>query len=233
MKKFIKTFCAIAIMAAANQATAESFQLGITGTFKPSACSPSIDNGGTVDYGVIKTESLSKDDYTLLDQKEIILNINCDSPAKVALTASSGRKGSALVSNTEGKTGAGKPMVTFEDPNNRIGYAGAVGLGLDGEKKIGAYIVTIGDVLKDGKIATGLRSSTKLNWSIYDAYTLYTDNGADQYFTVSEGTTNTPGAFTTATFPLIIKGYINKASELDISKPIKLDGLTNIEMVYL
>jgi len=230
MKKLIKTVCAVSILAAANQATAESFQLGITGIFKPAACTPTIDNGGTVDYGIIKTDILNKNDYNRLENKEIGLNISCDAPTKVAIAASSGRKGSALVSNIEGKNGAGKPFLELEAST---AYEGAAGFGMDGETKIGAYTIVVGNAIADGEKATEIRSSDKVNWSTLSGKVLYTDNGNDQYVTFRDGTNNAPGAFTTASFPLIIKGYINKASELDISKPIKLDGLTNIEMVYL
>jgi hypothetical protein len=30
-----------------------------------------------------------------------------------------------------------------------------------------------------------------------------------------------------------VQAYINKASELDLTKPIALDGLTTLELVYL
>lgn len=39
--------------------------------------------------------------------------------------------------------------------------------------------------------------------------------------------------FTTMNGKLLVQGYINKASELDLSKPVQLDGMTTLELVYL
>ncbi|KFD14546.1 hypothetical protein GSMA_02017 [Serratia marcescens subsp. marcescens ATCC 13880] len=40
-------------------------------------------------------------------------------------------------------------------------------------------------------------------------------------------------AFTTVAGKLGVQAYITKTSELDLSKPINLDGLTSLELVYL
>ncbi|WP_262265148.1 DUF1120 domain-containing protein [Pantoea dispersa] len=229
MKMHIKTLCTLAILASVNQASAETFQLGVTGNIAPTACTPAIASNGVVDYGVIKTESLNKDTYTWLDEKEITLNISCNAPAKVALFATSGRKGSTLSDINEGVTGAAWPAVRGNIPLT----AGVAGFGLDGETKIGAYAVAIGEVVKDDNNAAVIKSANKTAWSADHARSLYNESGNIQYVTIKEDDAVAPAAFTTATFPLKIMGYINKASELDISKPIKLDGLTNIEMVYL
>lgn len=232
MKKHIKILCAMTVLAATNQAAAESFQLGITGSMSPAACTPQLDNNGTVDYGVIKSNTLNKDDYTILPERNINLNITCDAPAKVALFASSQRKGSALINGSEGSnTGAGRTLVDL----GISGYSGVVGFGMDGDKKIGAYSITYinNTLLRDGIESVGMWSSDKVSWGEAGSQSLFHNLGYTRYVTIRDGGVSTPVAFTTATFPLIIKGYINKASELDISKPIKLDGLTNIEMIYL
>ncbi|KTS32429.1 DUF1120 domain-containing protein [Pantoea dispersa] len=229
MKKFIKTLCTMAVLTTANQAAAESFQLGVTGTMTPTACTPSLENNGTVDYGVIKSDSLSKDDYTRLEDKNITLNISCTSLAKVALLGTSGRKGSALGNREEGLTGSAGSLINLNMPD----YAGVVGFGMDGEKKIGAYGIQFGQLSRDGDEAKVIRSGDKSGWSYTNANSLFHGYGYVNYISLDDNNVASPGAFITASFPLIIKGYINKASELDISKPIKLDGLTNIEMVYL
>lgn len=229
MKKHIKTLCTLAILASINQASAETFQLGVTGNITPTACTPAIASNGVVDYGVIKTESLNKDNYTWLDEKEITLDISCNAPAKVALFATNGRKGSTLSDLNEGVTGAAWPAIRGNIPF----AAGVAGFGLDGETKIGAYAVTVGQVVKDETNAAAIRSSDKISWGTGNANSLYNQEGRVQYITIKEESAVAPVAFTTATFPLKIIGYVNKTSELDISKPIKLDGLTNIEMVYL
>jgi len=44
---------------------------------------------------------------------------------------------------------------------------------------------------------------------------------------------NTPASLTNLSGTVSIKGFINKASELDLTHDIQLDGLTTIELVYL
>lgn len=186
MKTHIKTLCAVVILAATNQATAESFQLGVTGNMTPAACTPSFDNNGTVDYGVIKSDTLSKDDYTILPEKNISLNITCNAPAKVALFASSQRKGSALVSANEGAvTGAGGPIVDLGVSN----LAGVVGFGMDGEKKIGAYSITYinNTLLRDSVEAVGVWSSDKISWGDARAQSLFHIHGYSRYVTIRDG----------------------------------------------
>lgn len=229
MKKYIKTLCTLAILASVNQASAETFQLGVTGNITPTACTPAIASNGVVDYGVIKTESLNKDNYNWLDEKEITLSISCNAPAKVALFATSGRKGSTLSGNNEGVTGAAWPAVRGNIPLT----AGVAGFGLDGETKIGAYAIAVGKVVKDENNAAVIKSTNKTSWSTTFPNSLYDQYGNTQYVTIKEDDAIAPAAFTTASFPLKIIGYVNRGSELDLTKPIKLDGLTNIEMVYL
>ncbi|MNW06548.1 hypothetical protein D3C71_2029760 [compost metagenome] len=45
--------------------------------------------------------------------------------------------------------------------------------------------------------------------------------------------TLTPVAFKTLATTLEVQAFINKASELDITKPIQLDGLATLELIYL
>jgi hypothetical protein len=42
-----------------------------------------------------------------------------------------------------------------------------------------------------------------------------------------------PDAIKNVTIDLKVQAYINKASELDLTKPVILDGLTTLELIYL
>lgn len=45
--------------------------------------------------------------------------------------------------------------------------------------------------------------------------------------------TSEPAAFKNMTTKINVVAYLNKSSELDLTKPIKLDGQANFEMFYL
>jgi hypothetical protein len=231
-----KTFCALAVLTAGSlPAWAESVNLSVTGTIDPAACTPTLGSSGTVDYGRINANQLSADSYTQLGTKEIDLTITCSAPAKVAIRAVNGRVGSLAAPSERSAGGTPAPFIL----NNAI--PSAVGLGLDGTTKIGGYSVNLGSVTVEatnGNIGniltlTALYSSNGSDWNGVDtaSTSLYRTN-TDNY--ISWGANqSTPAAFTTMATTLKVNAYINKSTELDLSKPVNLNGLTTIELVYL
>jgi type 1 fimbria pilin len=231
-----KTVCALAVLTAASMpAWAESVNLSVTGTIDPAACTPTLGSNGTVDYGRINASQLSAESYTQLGAKELELTINCSAPAKVAIRAVNGRVGSLAAPSERSAGGTPAPFIL----NNAIPTV--VGLGLDGTTKIGGYAVNLGSATVEatngnsGNVLTliALYSSNGSDWNGVDttSTSLYRTN-TDNY--ISWGSDErTPAAFTTMTTTLQINAYINKSTALDLSKPVNLDGLTTIELVYL
>lgn len=230
MKKMIKNACAVAVMAASFATMAESTDMRVIGAISPAACTPNLSGNGTVDYGTIAANGLSADDYNGLPAKEISLTIACTAPAKVALSAISGRKGSALVYyDREGAAGSGNGFMRAGAPS----YSGFVGFGLDGEKRIGAYALSYSNVTLDGKVANVTSSFDKTAWTKSNNNSIYDNNGKIKFDTWYTGEEAIPSSFETMSATVNVYSYLNKSSELDISKPIKLDGLTTLELVYL
>lgn len=229
MNKMMKTACALAVLAASANVMAESIELKVIGTITPPACKPMLAGSGTVDFGTIAPASLSKDNYTVLADKETTLNIVCDAPAKVAIKAVSGRKNTTLSDGAEGTNGAAKPLVSL----GQSADFGVAGLGMDGDKKIGAYGVVVSDVVVDGVNGRPIKSEDKQTWSDSNANGLYQASGNDNFITWSNGTDVAPLSFENMNAKLTVKTYLNKSSELDLTKPVNLDGLTTIELVYL
>ncbi|MDG0798617.1 DUF1120 domain-containing protein [Pectobacterium punjabense] len=230
MNTVTKTACALAVLAATSTSVmAESIDVRVIGTITPTACKPTLSGGGTIDYGVISPASLKKDSLNQLGIKSVDFAITCDAPAKVALKAINGRPNTVAGRGDDDKGGASYR------PDN-IGSAVAdyvVGLGLDGNKKIGGYAIAMTNVSADGKSVDygiqGLNSGDK--WAKYGkSYFYYSVPVISSWF--KPGTTD-PIAFTTLVGKLDVQAYINKTSELDLSKPVKLDGLTTLEMHYL
>ncbi|MBS0906154.1 DUF1120 domain-containing protein [Pantoea dispersa] len=229
MKKMMKTACALAVLAASANVMAESVEVKLIGTISPASCTPTLSGTGNVDYGSILSDSLNPTGYTKLADKETQLSIVCDAPAKVAIQAVSGRKDSTVSDGTEGTSGAAAPVSAVSMP---AGF-GVVGLGISNGKKVGAYGVAISDVTLNSIAAKAIQSDDKQSWNDSNASSLYKADGSTSYLSWSDAGEVTPAAFETMNARLTVKTYLNKTSDLDLSKPVQLDGLTTIELVYL
>ncbi|KFC76669.1 DUF1120 domain-containing protein [Buttiauxella agrestis] len=227
MLKNIKLkFCALAILTCTSQLVmaADSTDVHVLGSIAPAACTPILSGGGVVDYGTIKTNALAATDYTTLDVKTVDLSITCSSPTQIGIKAINGRMGS-LAGGTEGVGGGSNPPVALSVSNH------VVGLGLEGDAKIGGYGIGYGVPMLDGVAVSNVwRNSASTSWSNSASPNLY---GTGAEIITSWGNNALPVAFTTMTVPVKVQAYINKASELDLSKQVKMDGLTTLEMVYL
>ena len=231
MKK--TALAALIIASGINAAAAESVQVKVVGTIIPAACTPTFSDGGVIDYGYIRADSLSADSYTVLPQMTLEFAINCDAPAKVAVRAFNDRLGT-LAGVAEAANGNGRPPVSLLDGS--VGSVAASGLGLDGESRIGGYSMKI------------VRSSVTADGNSVDSIFRNSDNGAGTWITPGYGAlintdaristwaetgTTTPIAFKDLAGQLMVQAYINRASELDLSHAIHLDGQTTLEVVYL
>lgn len=225
MKAVQKTILASLLALSIGQAmAADSIDVKVIGTIVPAACTPTLTGGATIDYGKILASNIPKDDYKILGVKSLDFSISCQAPTKVALQSKDMREGTNA--NPIGK--------------QLLDYAAATatsvlrGLNTADGKKIGAYVIEI-----DG-------NSVKLDGSVTPDNIYSQDAGKTWLKSSITGLTSstyisswaktgelTPTAFTNMTGTLRVQASINKGSELDLSKEIKLDGLTTIELVYL
>jgi type 1 fimbria pilin len=227
----VKSIIALALMAATSApALAESIDVKVIGTIAPVACTPTLSGGGVIDYGNIPTNSLSQTAYTTLAVKQIDFAITCDAPAKVALKALNGRPGT-IAGATEGAGGFANSPVNLFIPGRTFF---ASGLGMAGQKKIGGFSIRLPNeqVSVDGKKVDTLSTKSSGEWFVNNDGDIAKDTYVKMNTWAKPGTV-TPLAFTTMAGKLDVQAYINKASELDLTQPITLDGLTTIELVYL
>ncbi|MDR0805543.1 MAG: DUF1120 domain-containing protein [Enterobacteriaceae bacterium] len=242
MNKMKTTVCALAVLAASSSAAfAESVDVIVTGTITPSACTPAISGGGVIDYGAIAPSTLNPTNYTVLAEKTLAFSIVCDAPAKVAIQTRSSRPGSIA----GGIAGLGSGIGVEQLPSGVVlfGYTSIYGVGLgfdvDGTTKIGGYGMRIkpNSVLVDDVAATQLFSnnfySSTSSWTVATSGTLFNTGVHPRVITWADTGTTVPKAFTTMTGTLGVQAYINYISELDLTHPIVLDGLSTIELVYL
>lgn len=216
------TVAALLVMASGQVLAADKSDVTVSGSIVPAACVPAVTGGAKFDYGGIKAASLSKDSFTSLDKKYLDFSLTCSSPMKVALTAVDGRAGTAVA--------GGEPLGVGADMPYRI-----FGLGQSEGKNIGSYAlgVRVSGLKVDGKtgfegISSGDNGAT---WSKGSYSAIWMDQG--RYSSVAEKDTLEPVALTTLTGTIDMQAVINKASELDLTKTINLDGLVSIQVNYL
>lgn len=231
MKTMKKTVLALAVLATTSlPVMAESVDVRVIGTITPAACTPSLTGGGTIDYGAINPATLSSTAFTVLPEKQIDFSISCDAPAKVAIKAINGRP-NTVAGSTEGPSGtATAPVNVFGTANISV-----AGLGLDGADKIGGYgiRITAGTVTADSTAVDSIqRNADHTAWTATPVGSIYATE-IQRHSTWAATGTLTPVAFENLTGKLGVQAYINKASELDLTKPVVLDGLTTIELLYL
>jgi len=237
MNPVTKTVGVLALLASTSTAVmAESIDVKVIGTITPTACKPTLAGGGTIDYGVIPPASLKKDTVTVLDEKQVDFSITCDAAAKVAVHA----VGSKIDTITDGSKGFGVYPVFSGGALFGVKSVNVDGLGKTDEgKNIGGYGIRLvpQSYTVDGKKAdTIMRRQKSDNWTsspAHDAGSLYTASTRDLHISWAKPGEKTPTAFTSLAGKLGVQAYITKTSELNLTKPVKLDGLTTLELVYL
>lgn len=224
-----KTVCTLVVLATTTSVVmAESIDVKVIGTITPGACKITLSGGGVVDYGAIMLSSLRRDALNQLDNKQLDFAITCESPAKIALTGIDGRPGTAAGTENGSSGGAAKTPNGIDDRNGEY----VVGLGLDGNKKIGGYTISISNTVADNVNVDGIfKQGESEDWSAWKMLPLYSNSKL--YGSVAKKGKLQPVAFTTLAGKLNVQAYLNKTSELNLTKPIKLDGLTTVELVYL
>ncbi|WP_213878247.1 DUF1120 domain-containing protein [Pseudomonas sp. dw_358] len=219
---------------ASTSLTVMAAEVSVIGSIAPGACSATLAGGGAIDYGTIRAQDLKVGDYTVLDEKTMGFSIVCDAPTRVAFNAVNGRLGTAVT-----LAGGGSGQSDGEAPVRLFGKArtGVAGLGLDGTEKIGGYAIRIkpGTPQADSENVDNLiaHPADTSRW-VKDASADGDLYGISQKRIVSWGTTGTliPVAFDTLAGEISVQAYLNKASELDLTKPVVLDGKTTLELVY-
>ncbi|MDK2375048.1 DUF1120 domain-containing protein [Serratia fonticola] len=217
-------FAAFAAFAANDSAI-----LAVKGRIVPPACDLKLSDS-VVDFGDIHPGDLKWGEFTLLTERKMTLSINCSAPSRVALHAKDYRTDS-LVEPIGVDMGGGKGITK--------GTNYIFGLGQTGTSKIGAFsIVSTADYLVDGKklFQSSIQSSNGgVTWSGRDRIyiTQKSSNTMASFKKEGNENPNVPIPFKTLSTQVVLRAAINKPSELDFTKELKLDGSIAIELVYL
>lgn len=209
----------LSVMIAATAATpmltqaASSIQFTVTGALVPSTCDITMPGGSTINYGKIASDTLKTDETTQIGgDMHTSIRVACAAPTLFAITPIDVRAASKIT--VAGQTDAA-----------------LFGLGTVDDKKIGAYTVDFTNATTaDGKTLTVLRTadiSGKAN--LQASANVY----PNQLSGFAEASGNAFTAYKDVTTDVSVKAYIQKASELPLTKNIPLDGLATFEVRYL
>ena len=185
---------------------ASSVDLTVRGLITPSACEPSLANGGNVDVGKISAKDLNADQPTHLIQQSLQLTVLCDGATLMALEATDNRAGS-----------------NYED------YIGYYGLGLiNATEKLGDMEMRILNPIADGVAARVIASDDRgLTWfnSRYFA--------RDNILSVANTSVTVPIPVQLFTGDLTIAPRIAPANSLTLTEEVPIDGSATLTVKYL
>lgn len=238
MKMMQKSICALAVLAttAMSAQAADSIDVIVKGTITPAACTPTLAGGGVIDYGTMNPSILNATGMTLLDIKDVNFSISCDAPAAVAIKTSSSRKLTAAGVTSEGSNGVALPPATLSIFGATPGTVGVMGLGLSDGKKVGGFGMRMlpTSITADGSAVRGLYSNNSgSTWNLMSSGSLAALTNNEIVSWAANTGALQPLNFENLSGTLQVQAYINEKSALTISKPVLLDGLATMELVYL
>ncbi|EEC5266364.1 DUF1120 domain-containing protein [Salmonella enterica subsp. enterica] len=226
MRKLIFVIALTGAMISVQSAHADEVTtaLMVKGKIIPGSCTPTLSDGGKIDYGTISTSLLFHDSNSL-GVKNITLHISCSAKAYVGFTATDNRSDSL------------PEHIEVVNVKNNDDYR-LFGLGKTAEDKaIGAFTIDVDAI------------NLKVDGNNYNrTEILYSTTGASWYFTKNvrsytdkapyiEALSNTSGGlvkeFKEAEIPLVINTSIVNARELSVTDKVMLDGNVTFSIVYL
>ena len=208
---------------------AQSIDIKVTGKIIPSSCTPAFPSGGGIaDFGTMKVASLNSTSVTpLTERKEIPVSITCEEDTRVAVKFTDAREASSPTADIPFYSFSGSPQFAF-------------GLGTYNSKNIGAY--ALGISLTQGANTNGngdslypmLSSDGGETWVTrgINYLSLSSDNNEILGFT-RDLTDGLLSAESKINFKVFVEATINPTNDLNVTDEVTLDGLTNVELVYL
>ncbi|MCR4539241.1 DUF1120 domain-containing protein [Pseudomonas sp. 18.1.10] len=190
--------------------------LRLQARFAPAACTPSLSNGGTVEFHKLSVMDLNIDQETPLRTQPVVVSVTCDAPTRFSLRLQDNRQGSA--------TG----------PADETTY----GLGLDAkQQKIGRYRLLFDPARTSADSASPVYRTDSptgaLPWSSASASPMAIGAGRHLGFSASAGSTSGPDAIQTLNATAGLEAVLAPLGTLDLGSEVRLDGAATLELNYL
>lgn len=207
MNTVLKTLTAATLLlGSAHVLAASSVDLTVKGLITPSACTPTLSNGGAVDYGKISAKDLKVDQQTFLDSQTVQFTVTCDAATLMAMEAKDNREGSDA-NNDEMEFGLGLINGTEK--------LGGMELRLLNPVADSVPVATIGSY--DGGVTWGTERNLMRNNLIAPAV----------------AGVNTPIPVQLWTADLNVMPFIAKTSGLTLTNEVAIDGSVTLTVRYL
>ncbi|PQZ95488.1 MULTISPECIES: DUF1120 domain-containing protein [Pseudomonas] len=202
-----KTALATALLVTGAQAlAASSVDLTVKGLITPSACTPVLSNGGSVEYGKISAKDLLPDRPTPLAEQTVQLAVSCDAATLMALDADDNRAGSNY----------GDDTMEF-------------GLGLiNGTEKLGAMTVKMISPIADGVAVRTIGSVDGGTTWFYERNLM-----PDNLISVADPAVDAPIPVQALAADLVVHPSIAPTSQLTLTNEAAIDGSVTVTVRYL
>lgn len=232
----MRLFCTCSLWTAMVCATgsgaamaADSFSINVTGKIIPAACEVTIEGGGNFDYGLIDKKSIAGSTNKILPVKSAGLTIACPAPMKVGLRGTDNRNGTQMEPNVAVMLFPGAMF-------GRYSWQNAFGLGLDPSgNPVGLWTAHLASLSTESEpTVKHINRRASGDWSdLSPEFNFINGEHATVVHSVSRPDEKTPLAFTTLQATLEVRAAINRPHNLDLSRPVALDGSMTVELVYL
>ena len=201
---------ALALLLASTSSTfaASRTDLTVTGLITPTACEPTLTDGGIVDYAKIPVKDLNTSGPTLLETKTLQLTVSCNGPASFAISA-------------------------LDNRANTSHYDSALhyGLGKINEtEKLGGYSMELRDLVADVPVTPLNSRDEGATWTVGDG--LF-DKRDWKGFGTRTGGNWAPVALQSLAANLFVTAYIAPIDGLTLTNEVKLDGAATLQIEYL
>ena len=207
MKSLNTLFAALLITSAGSAVAKSNVDLAVRGKITPSACEPSLPNGGNLDIGKISAKDLNVDTKTLLPTHVMQLTVTCDGSTLMALEAKDNREGSA-----------------FEDDAMLFG----LGLINSSEKLGGMELRLVGPLLADGVDGRAIASRDGgLTWAAQHYFEV------GNFVSVATTAADTPTPVQLLTADMNIQPIIAPTNGLTLTNEVEIDGSVTLTVKYL
>jgi len=207
VSKSLNTLIATLILASTGHAfAASSTDLTVRGLITPSACTPSLGNGGSIELGKIASKDLKPDDFTWLGDFVTQVAVTCDAPTLMAIEPKDNRAGSEAMDQSS-----------------------YFGLGLiNGSEKLGSMSVFLEKIFADGQASRGIDSLDGGNtWERHFAI------GPDRITSVADNTTYAPIPVQAFEAQMTVTPLIAPTRGLTLTEEVPIDGSVTLTVRYL
>ncbi|HBE6261923.1 DUF1120 domain-containing protein [Escherichia coli] len=227
MRKIIFVIALTVTMIGVQSAHADeaTTALMVKGKIIPGSCTPTLSDGGKIDYGTISSSSLF-DDSNSLGVKNMTLHISCSDSGYVGFTATDNRSDSL------------PEHIEVVNVKNNDDYR-LFGLGKTAEDKvIGAFTIDVDttNIKVDGKNYGFVYILYSTNGTSWLSNTVNIRSYSDKAPNI-EALINKTGvgvrAFKEAEIPLVINTSIVDARDLSVTDKVMLDGNVTFNIIYL